>query len=96
MCTKEWWVGSRKIVLVVRYIGSHTKPDKPIGTDKEKLENGEDEICAAKGKQAVLDVVLTAQHSILTCCISSHYGRTIAAHKKIGVLKLIKEKEVSQ
>jgi len=52
-----------------------------MSADKEKLEfYGEDEICAANGKQAVLVVVLAAQRRIVACGISAQYGRAIAAH----------------
>jgi len=65
-------VGSlEKIVLVVRYTGSHTEPEKPMNANKERLDYGEDEICAANGKQAILVVVLAAQSSIVACGISA-------------------------
>lgn len=65
-----------------------------MSADKEKLE-GEEEVCAANGKQAILIGVLAAQRHIVACGISGfEYGRTIAAHEKIAVLNLVKEKEV--
>jgi hypothetical protein len=68
-----------------------------MSADKEKLEfYGEDEICAAKGKEAVLGVVLAAQRRILACGISGPEGRTIAAQEKVGVLDLLKVKETPQ
>jgi hypothetical protein len=92
MCVYKGVVGSlEKIVLVVRYTGSHTEPEKLMRADKEKLHSyGEDEICAAKGKQAVLVVVLAAQRRIVACGITAPYGRAIAAEEKIGVLNLVK------
>ena len=62
MCVYKGVVGSlEKIVLVVRYTRSHTKPEKPMSANKEKLDSyGEDEICAADGKQAILVVVFAA------------------------------------
>jgi hypothetical protein len=94
MCLYKGVVGSvEKIVLVVRYTGSHTESEQPMSADKEKLE-GEEEVCAANGKQAILVGVLAAQRHIVACGISAPYGRTIAAHEKIAVLNLVKEKEV--
>jgi hypothetical protein len=66
-----------------------------MSVDKEKLQ-GEEEICAANGKQAILVVVLAAQRHIVACSISAPDGRAIAAHEKIGVLNLVKEKNVPQ
>jgi hypothetical protein len=68
MCVYKGVVGLEMIVLVVRYTGSHAEPKKPMSADKEKL--GE-EICAAKSKQAILDVVLAAHRHIVACGINA-------------------------
>lgn len=67
-----------------------------MSADKVKLE-GQEEVCAAEGQQAILGVVLAAQRHIVACGISApKYGIAIAAHEKIVVLNLVKEKDVPQ
>lgn len=62
MCVYKGVVGLEKFVLVVRYTGCHTEPKKLMSADKEKLD---EEICAAKSKQAILVVVLAAHRHVV-------------------------------
>ena len=91
MCVYKGVVGLEKIVLVVRYTGSHTEPEKPISADNEKLD---EEIVAANGNQAILVVVLAAQRLIVARGIKGSNGRAIEAHEFIFVLELLEDKEV--
>jgi len=93
MCVYKGVVGLEKIVLVIRYTESHTEPEKPMSADKEKLD---EEICAANSKQAILVVVLATDLLSVAYGINATQGTAIAAHEKIGVLNLVKEKEVPQ
>jgi hypothetical protein len=69
-----------------------------MGAEKSKLKDveGEQNVCAANGNEAILEIVLATHRRIIALETNASNGRAIQAHELIRALNLVKETEKAE